>query len=120
MVSGRPAAKRSCCLAATAASGRWSATRCGAGNDGPGRSIPPACPTSGPTTCGTAFASLLLHEGRSVVCVARQLRHSAQLTLGTYGHVMEELADAPRVTAEDAIRAARETGAASHLPIARR
>ena len=52
-------------------------------------------------------ASLLLHEGRSVVYVARQLGHDARLTLTTYGHVMDELEDQPRMPAEDAIRAAR-------------
>ena len=31
-----------------------------------------------------SFASLLLHEGRSVIYVARQLGHDARLTLGTY------------------------------------
>jgi integrase len=56
-----------------------------------------------------SFASLLLHEGRSVVYVARQLGHDARLTLTTYGHVIDEFEDAPRVPAEDAIRAARET-----------
>jgi integrase len=54
-----------------------------------------------------SFASLLLHEGRSVIYVARQLGHGAQLTMRTYGHVMEELDEAPRLSAEDAIRAAR-------------
>jgi integrase len=55
-----------------------------------------------------SFASLLLHEGRSVTYVARQLGHDARLTLGTYGHVIDELDDAPRVSAEDAIQAARK------------
>ena len=55
-----------------------------------------------------SFASLLLHEGRSVVYVARQLGHDARLTLTTYGHVIDELEDEPRVAAEDAIRAARQ------------
>jgi integrase len=64
-----------------------------------------------------SFASLLLHEGRSVVYVARQLGHGAALTLGTYGHVIDELDDAPRIDAEAAIAAARETGAAHELPI---
>jgi integrase len=50
-----------------------------------------------------SFCSLLLHEGRSVIYVARQMGHDAKLTLGTYGHVIEELEDAPRVPAEDAI-----------------
>jgi integrase len=56
-----------------------------------------------------SFASLLLHEGRSVIYVARQLGHSAALTMRTYGHVIEELEDAPRITAEDAIVAARRS-----------
>jgi integrase len=54
-----------------------------------------------------SFASLLLHEGRSVIYVARQLGHGADLTMRTYGHVIDELEDAPRVSAEDAIAAAR-------------
>jgi integrase len=54
------------------------------------------------------FASLLLHEGRSVIYVARQLGHGAELTMRTYGHVViDELGDAPRISAEDAITAAR-------------
>ena len=52
-----------------------------------------------------SFASLLLHEGRSVIYVARQLGHGAALTMGTYGHVIDELEDQPRVSAEDAIAA---------------
>ena len=59
-----------------------------------------------------SFASLLLHEGRSVVYVARQLGHDARLTLTTYGHVMDELEEQPRLAAEDAIRAARESSCA--------
>ena len=53
-----------------------------------------------------SFASLLLHEGRSVIYVARQLGHGANLTLKTYGHVIDEL-DGQHVSADDAIRAAR-------------
>ncbi len=33
-----------------------------------------------------SFASLLLHEGRSAIYVARQLGHGAGLTMSTYGH----------------------------------
>lgn len=55
-----------------------------------------------------SFASLLLHEGRDVIYVARQLGHGAELTLRTYGHVIEELEDAPQLPAEEAIRVARE------------
>jgi hypothetical protein len=54
-----------------------------------------------------SVASLLLHEGRSVTYVARQLGHAATLTLNTYGHVIDELDDSPPIPAEDAIRAAR-------------
>jgi integrase len=54
-----------------------------------------------------SFASLLLHEGRSAIYVAKQLGHAARLTLDTYGHVIDELEDAPALSAEDAIKAAR-------------
>ena len=60
-----------------------------------------------PYTLRHSFASLLLHEGRSVIYVARQLGHDARLTLTRYGHVMDELEDQPRLEAEHAIRAAR-------------
>jgi integrase len=56
-----------------------------------------------------SFASLLLHEGRDVIYVARQLGHGAELTLRTYGHVIEELEDSLQLPAEEAIRQARET-----------
>jgi integrase len=55
-----------------------------------------------------SFASLLLHEGRDVIYVARQLGHGAELTLRTYGHVIEELEDSPQLPAEEAIRLARQ------------
>jgi integrase len=54
-----------------------------------------------------SFASLLMHEGRSVIYVARQLGHDARLTLTTYGHVMDEFEDAPRLDAHTAITDAR-------------
>ena len=57
-----------------------------------------------------SFASLLLHEGRSAVYVGKQLGHSPTLTMKTYGHVIDELEDAPRITAEDAIVDARRGG----------
>jgi integrase len=55
-----------------------------------------------------SFASLLIHEGRSVIYVARQLGHDARLTLSTYGHVIDELEGTPRIDAEEAIGRARE------------
>ncbi len=57
-----------------------------------------------------SYASLLIHEGQSVVEVAAQLGHSPQMTLSTYAHVMAELASAERISAEEQIRAARDTG----------
>lgn len=63
-----------------------------------------------------SFASLLLHEGRSVIYVARQLGHDARVTLSTYGHVIDELEGAPQISAEDAIRAARGTRCAIGVP----
>lgn len=54
-----------------------------------------------------SFASLLLHEGRSVIYVARQLGHDARLTLTVYGHVVEELDGTPQIDATSAIGAAR-------------
>jgi integrase len=59
-----------------------------------------------------SFASLLLHEGRSVIYVARQLGHDGRLTLTRYGHVIDELEDTPRIVAEAAI--ARARGSLSH------
>lgn len=69
-----------------------------------------------PYTARHSFASLLLHEGRSVIYVARQLGHGAALTLGTYGHVIEELDGSPQVDAEGAIRAARGELVPSEFP----
>lgn len=63
-----------------------------------------------------SFASLLLHEGRNVIYVARQLGHDATLTLNTYGHVYDEAEDAPQLDAESAIEAARSTSVAPQLP----
>jgi integrase len=60
-----------------------------------------------PYDCRHSFASLLFHEGRSVVYVARQLGHSTAVCMRTYAHVIEELEDVPRISAEDAILTAR-------------
>lgn len=56
-----------------------------------------------------SFCSLLLAEGRSVIEVARQMGHGANLTLTTYGHVIDELAG-ERIDAEATIEAARKNG----------
>ena len=54
-----------------------------------------------------SYATLLLHEGRSVIYVARQLGHDARLTLSTYGHVMDAFEEAPQLDAHTAIANAR-------------
>ena len=66
-----------------------------------------------------SFASLLLHEGRSVIYVARQLGHDARLTLTRYGHVIDELEDRPRVEAEVAIADARLAVRTAALAVSR-
>jgi integrase len=77
-------------------------------NDWRGATFGPALAAAGlpparPYDLRHSFASLLLHEGRSVIYVARQLGHDARYTLGTYGHVIDELDGQPHVSAEDAI-----------------
>jgi hypothetical protein len=54
-----------------------------------------------------SFVSLLIHEGRSIVDVARQAGHSATMTLDVYGHVFDEFDIAERVAAEEQIKQAR-------------
>ena len=71
---------------------------------------------AGPYDLRRSFASLLLHEGRSVIYVARQLGHDARLTPTRYGHVIDELEDAPQIDAESAIYAAREAAVPVSYP----
>jgi hypothetical protein len=52
-----------------------------------------------------------------VVSVARQLGHGAGLTLSTCGHAIDELEDAPQISAAAAIQAARLVSAAHQLPM---
>ncbi len=44
-----------------------------------------------------------------MIYVARRLGHDAALTLSDYGHIVDELQGQPTLSAEDAIRAARDT-----------
>ena len=55
-----------------------------------------------------SFVSLLLWEGRSLTYVAEQAGHSVATLAKHYAGVMEDLEDAPQITADEAIRAARE------------
>jgi len=50
--------------------------------------------------------------------VARELGHGAELTLGAYGHVMDELDESPRQDAEAAILAARSSAVTHQRPMA--
>ena len=63
-----------------------------------------------------SFASLLLHERRSVIYVARQLGHDARLTLTRYGHVIDELEDGGQLDAEASIQAARDPSVPASYP----
>jgi integrase len=72
----------------------------------------PACAGAGienarPYDLRHSFISLLIHEGRSVVEVARQAGHSPTMTLDVYAHVFDEFDLSERVSAEDQIAQAR-------------
>ena len=54
-----------------------------------------------------SFVSLLIHEGRNVVDVARQAGHAPTMALNTYAHVFEEFDPAERISAEERIERAR-------------
>jgi integrase len=63
-----------------------------------------------------SFISLLLVSRRSVHYVAKQAGHSPQMTLGRYGHVIEELERAESVDPETVILDARANAVAQILP----
>ncbi len=65
-------------------------------------------PDARPYDLRHSFVSLLIHEGLSIVEVARQAGHNPTLTLDTYAHVFDEFDAAERVPAEAAIRQARD------------
>ncbi len=67
-------------------------------------------PSATPYALRHSFASLLIHEGRSIVEVAAQLGHAPTMTLDTYAHVFADL-DA-RVSMGDQIAEARRKRAA--------
>jgi integrase len=56
-----------------------------------------------------SFVSLLIHEGQSILEVARQAGHSPQTCLRDYGHLFDEFDPAKREPAEAVIGAARES-----------
>jgi integrase len=61
-----------------------------------------------PYTLRHSFVSLLLAEGASVLDVASQAGNKASLVLDTYGHLFADFDHRERVSAEAAIRGARE------------
>jgi integrase len=56
-----------------------------------------------------SFVSLLIHEGQSILEVARQAGHSPQTCLRDYGHLFDEFDPSNREPAEAVIAAARES-----------
>ena len=64
-------------------------------------------PNVTPYTLRHSCASLLLHEGRSVIEVARWMGHSPVMTLRVYGHVMDDLVGGGHVKGDDLIVEAR-------------
>ena len=55
-----------------------------------------------------SYASLRIREGASITELAEELGHSAQMTLSTYAHVIDELRGAPRLPADQEIARARD------------
>jgi integrase len=55
-----------------------------------------------------SFATLLIYDGQTVTEVAEQLGHSAQQCLRDYAGVFDEYTSEDRVSADDAIRRARD------------
>lgn len=77
------------------------------------RVFKPACVTAGlpkdtrPRDLRGSFASLLVWEGRTIVEVAHQLGHTPQQCMSSYLGVFADFDAAKRMSANDAIRAAR-------------
>jgi hypothetical protein len=63
--------------------------------------------TSPPYDLRHSFASLLIHDGASVVEVARQMGNAPSVTLDTYGHVFDERDPGSRFDSAEAIESAR-------------
>jgi integrase len=71
--------------------------------------------TTRPCDLRHSAASRWLHEGRTIIEVATWMGHNGQMALSTYLHVMSDLGD-ERISAEDAIRRAREALVPSSYP----
>ena len=64
-----------------------------------------------------SFASLLIHEGRSVVDVARQMGHAPEMTWRTYAHVIDDLDATEQVTADELVTRARVHDVSIECPL---
>lgn len=75
------------------------------------RIFDPACEAAGieatPYALRHSFASLLLHAGYPIPYVASQMRHSVEMTMRHYAHVIADLDPAVRLDPEQAILQAR-------------
>jgi hypothetical protein len=62
----------------------------------------------GARTARGASRAFCCTRARPIVDLASQLGHSPTMTLNTYGHVIRELREAPRLSATEQIQLARE------------
>lgn len=63
-----------------------------------------------------SFVSLLVHEGRNIVEVARRCGHGPEVCLRDYAQVFDDFDPADRKPAEDLIREARDAASAHRSP----
>lgn len=74
-------------------------------------------PNARPYDCRHSFVSALIHEGRSIIEVARLAGHSPTMALDTYGHVFET-APSERTPVDVQIERARHAIATALPPVA--
>lgn len=70
-----------------------------------------------PYTLRHSFASLLIHAGWSPAAVAQAMRHSVEMTLRTYSHVIQDFAPDEQIDPAQAIMQAREVTTNGHVLI---
>jgi integrase len=94
----------------TATGGRGIPSACAAGASTPSPlPLRPRLTHARPHDLRHSFVSLLIHDGATVLDVARQAGHAATMTLDTYGHIFDERAEADRIPADKLIAEARRT-----------
>jgi integrase len=90
----------------TLTEGQWNRWTQGAFRDA---KLAAGLPTARAYDLRHSFVSLLIHEGQSILEVARQAGHSPQTCLRDYGHLFDEFDPSEREPAGAVISAARET-----------